>query len=174
MLRRMVFVLLLMSACGPSTSGSNSNWVKCATSSDCSALGAGASCLNGACAASTSSESDATTLPACTWSATLDATDAAVDGSCRAARMFLTCTSDAGDGADCLSDNSMECGPNLSPDVSFVCHDECGPQEYGLECGGPPREPPPDPPVQSDPPAGCRGIAFTPGGVAFYCCPCGQ
>ena len=50
-----------------------------------------------------------------------------------------------------------------------TCHDECGPNEYGVACGrvGPSG-------VSSDPPSpNCRTPGFTPGGTAFYCCPCG-
>src|SRR5882672_3533948 len=117
MLRRMVFVLLLVSACSaPSTSGSNSNWVTCSDDSSCAN---GFDCVGGACMPSASG-GDATTLPACTWSPTFDQTDAAAnDGRCVAARALLSCTSDAGIGGDCISDDPTQCsGPNPFPVVS--------------------------------------------------------
>jgi hypothetical protein len=159
MLRYLMIALLLVSACGhPSTSGSNSNWIKCSTSSECSTLGEGASCIDGACVASTA-------LPACTW-APLSAE--AGSRACSANRALLECSTEAGAGTICLSDNPTQCPDQPVLGGSLTCHNQCDPHEYGVVCGGPP------PAIYADPPAGCRGVTPVPSGAVFYCCPCSQ
>jgi hypothetical protein len=105
--------------------------------------------------------------PACHWPAAFDATDAG--GGCRAGRFRLACDGgDAGLSVGCISDDPRQCdGVRVQPDVTFTCHDECAPNEFGLVCGGvgPGSAP-------SDPPAGCHSFSPTPGGIVFYCCPC--
>jgi hypothetical protein len=93
----------------------------------------------------------------CSWPADLEG-DAG--GTCRAASFLLTCR--RGRGVFCLSDNPNSCGT-----TSSGCQSQCGPNEYGAACGfiGPGGS--------VDPPApGCHGQLLTPGGLAFYCCPC--
>jgi hypothetical protein len=115
------------------------------------------------------SDSGATQLPACRWPAALDPTDGAATGQCRAARAFVTCQDGTGGGQGCLSNDPMRC-PDLSaqPAVGLTCQNECAANEYGAACGsvGPSTAPFPTPPT------GCRMVAPTPGGIAFYCCPC--
>jgi len=48
--------------------------------------------------------------------------------------------------------------------------DQCAGSEYAVACGGLPQ--PDAASVNQQPPSGCRLVLATPGGVAFYCCPC--
>ncbi len=104
-------------------------------------------------------------LPACSWAAKLDRVDAAA-GACRAARVLLSCGSQTGAMETCLSDDPSQCP---TADAHADCHEQCRANEYGVACGSPnPRA------IREPPPAGCRSVAVTPGGVVFYCCPCGR
>jgi hypothetical protein len=119
------------------------------------------------CKAATCSR-DTPSLPACRWPASLDAADAGT-GACRPARAFLSCAADNGTTELCLSNDPTQCpGPNAQPGVTYTCHDQCEANEYGLACGaigvG----------LTGPPPEGCRSVNPTPGGVDFYCCPCGS
>src|ERR1017187_8197176 len=84
-------------------------------------------------------------LPACTWPASLDPTDAD-NGQCTAARTLLGCSGgDSGVQEGCISNDPTQCpaGPVTVPGVSFTCHDQCAPTEYGVVCGsiGPSAQP---------------------------------
>jgi hypothetical protein len=116
----------------------------------------------------------ATGLPACTWPASLDPTDAS-NGQCVAARALLSCPLAGGVTEGCLSNDLTQC-PSGGPQAgapSGACQDECQANEYALSCGtiGPGNqdaEPPPPPP------AACRGAGVTPAGIYYECCPCGS
>jgi hypothetical protein len=101
-------------------------------------------------------------LPACTWPASLDPTDAS-GGKCTAARAYLVCADPSGGQVGCISDDPTRC-PGTA---GYGCKDQCNADEYGAVCGqvGPGPE--------EAPPAGCRLVGPTPAGIAFYCCPCG-
>ena len=77
-------------------------------------------------------------LPACTWPAALDPTDASPRGQCVAYRAFLSCKGSNGDGEGCLSNDPTQCpGPNPVVGVTFSdCQDECNADEYAVGCGG--------------------------------------
>jgi len=102
-----------------------------------------------------------TTLPQCSWPSSLDASDAA-QGQCRAARALVQCDLGGGVTEGGLSDDATRCSGGAAG------HDLCNEDEYGAACGsvGPSQA------VADDPPAGCRSKLMTPGGVAFFCCPC--
>jgi hypothetical protein len=109
-------------------------------------------------------------LPACTWPASLDPT-AAGNGQCTAARTLLRCSGgDSGVQEGCISNDPAQCpsGGVSVPGVSFTCHDQCAPTDYGVVCGGigPSAQPP------ATPPSGCLSMGVTPGGTEYYCCPC--
>ncbi|HXU80007.1 MAG TPA: hypothetical protein VN914_01330 [Polyangia bacterium] len=109
-------------------------------------------------------------VSACSWPADLDPSDASA-GRCTAKRHRFDCEGTGGVHELCLSNLPDRCeGSNPIPDTTFTCHDQCGPQEYGVVCGrvGPSN-------VSSEPPSpSCRAPGSTPAGVAFYCCPCGS
>jgi hypothetical protein len=110
-------------------------------------------------------------VPACHWPASLDAMDAG-NNRCTARRHRLKCDAgDAGAFAGCISDDATRCaGLEAIPNVTFTCHDECSPGEFGVVCGGiGPLGPSSEPPSLD-----CRLPAHTPGGISFYCCPCGS
>jgi hypothetical protein len=99
----------------------------------------------------------------CRWPARLDRTDAAF-GQCRAALKLLSCTSEGGSGSICVS-NEDWCP--FTPPPSFECSSECVAGEYAAQCGAVG--------TSADPPSpACRSVIPTPGGVVFYCCPCGS
>lgn len=100
---------------------------------------------------------------ACPMLAKLNSTDAAQVGY-SAGRAFFQCSLTGGITEECISNDPDGCG-NLSG-----CSNQCGPTEYGLSYGG---VGPLAPPPSIDLPTGCRLGLPTPGGVAFYCCPCG-
>jgi hypothetical protein len=103
----------------------------------------------------------------CSWPADLNPTDAG-PGRCTAKRYRLQCESSSGVGQLCLSNDPNHCEADFAP-PGATCHDQCGPNEYGVVCGrvGPSG-------VSSDPPSpNCHTPGFTPAGTAFYCCPCG-
>jgi len=120
-------------------------------------------CIQGRCVL------PSTTPASCHWPASLDATDAGA-GRCVAKRHRLSCNGgDAGVFESCISDSADHCeGPSVVPGVTFTCRDDCQPSEYGVVCGGIG----PGGPSSEPPSADCRSAAYTPGGTAFYCCPC--
>lgn len=99
----------------------------------------------------------------CSWPAALDTADAAA-GECRAARHHLTCRRAAGGFVSCLSNDPTVC-PNGE---GTACESKCAAGEYAIACGavGPGSWP--------QPPAHCRNVGTTPGGISFACCPCGS
>jgi len=106
-------------------------------------------------------------LPVCGWPASLDPADAS-GGQCVAARLYLSCTNDAGDGESCLSNDPTQC-PGIDPVVGPPfggCVDLCHADEYAVGCGevGPGSWP--------SPPASCRLLPPNPGGTTAACCPC--
>jgi hypothetical protein len=99
----------------------------------------------------------------CHWPSNLD--DAGPD-QCHAARALVACHDATGATCVCLSDSTDSCA---SCGVGFSgCQDECGANEYAVNCGvvGP------SPNGIPDPPAGCTQKSVTPAGTAQYCCPC--
>jgi len=109
-------------------------------------------------------------LPAaCPMLAKLNPTDAAPIGY-SAGRVLLQCSFVGGTSEECVSNDVSRCSSGGVPENSRGCSDLCGPTEYGLSYGGvgPFASPP-----SIDLPTGCRLGLPTPGGVAFYCCPCG-
>src|SRR4030081_3933934 len=76
------------------------------------------------------STSSGAALPACTWPASLDPSDAS-DGRCVAARAYLTCTAPGGGGAACISNDLTQCPGSAGE----TCEDQCHADEYGAACG---------------------------------------
>ena len=105
----------------------------------------------------------ATDSTSCTWPASLNPRDAS-DGQCTAARAYVNCTFADGSGELCLSDDPTGC-PNSPVSPGGACQNQCSSTEYAVQCGkiGP---------SSFEAPAGCRMASATPGGIAFYCCPC--
>ena len=124
---------------------------------------------SGVDAISTDGASDKEPLPQCTWPGSLN--DAGPDG-CRASRALVACNGPAG-GCDCRSDDATTCPTPTTCGLAYgytTCQDQCADNEYAVACGGPPQ---PDAAyVNQQPPSSCRLALATPGGVAFYCCPC--
>jgi hypothetical protein len=111
-----------------------------------------------------------TSLPACTWPASLDPVADGAVGRCVAARAYLSCTSASGAGEACLSDDPAQCpasaGSPVAVETFSGCQDQCHADEYAVGCGG--AGPGPWPP----PPTGCRAGPIGPGGGTISCCPC--
>jgi len=105
----------------------------------------------------------------CGWPTSLN--DAG-PGGCRVSRALVSCNGPSG-GCACASDDSTTCPTPTTCDVAHgytSCQDQCTDGEYAVACGGLPQ---PDASfVYQQPPSGCRLGLATPGGVAFYCCPC--
>lgn len=134
-------------------------------------------------AASATTTDGSVALPACTWPASLDPTDAATDaasGQCMAARTYLSCQLSSDLFEDCASDNALQCPPtwamasgstsgsDAASDASFTCVNQCHASEYFVGCGGPGPGPWPDLP------SGCRALLGAFGGGVTGCCPCGS
>jgi hypothetical protein len=114
---------------------------------------------------------DGTTLPACSWPASLGPNDAST-GACRnASRAVLSCTQPSGAGELCLSNDLVQCSDMsaaaAAPSGAPRCQDLCQPDEFGIICGpiGPTT-------TGANPPSNCRSLLPTPAGIVFYCCPC--
>jgi hypothetical protein len=162
---------------GPPTCGCVDH--HCSSASTCLAVGAGECpyCPYGyqpgadGCQTCTCNSADAgveaAPIVACHWPAILDATDAG-QGACHAARFSLKCTGSNGVIEECLSGEPTQCpgGDSAMPGVSFTCRGICAPNEYGVTCGSV------GPGSIGQPPAGCRGGFWSPGGTVSYCCPC--
>ena len=96
--------------------------------------------------------------------ASLNSTDATQVGY-NAARGLFQCTG-GGVTAICVSNDATGCSGSAADN----CTNLCSANQYGLGYGGVgPLAPPPSIAL----PAGCGQGMYTPGGVAFYCCPCG-
>jgi len=105
-----------------------------------------------------------TSPPACPMLASLNSTDVAPVGY-TAARGLFQCTG-GGVTAICVSNDATGCSGSAADN----CTNLCSANQYGLGYGGVgPLAPPPSIAL----PAGCGQGMYTPGGVAFYCCPCG-
>jgi hypothetical protein len=114
---------------------------------------------------------DATPPTGCPMLASLNPTDAAQVGY-SAGREFLECSYAGGTTEDCISSNATGCPGTVAVEGGLIgCSNLCAASEYGLSYGGvgPSAAPP-----SIDLPVGCKLGLQTPGGPAFYCCPCGQ
>lgn len=99
----------------------------------------------------------------CRWPSTLD--DAG-PGGCRAGRALIECSTWGGVTCDCVSDQATcDCDPSRG----WTCQDLCTPGQYAIACGAAGGSAGP----AASPPDGCSAALLTPGGVAYYCCPCG-
>jgi hypothetical protein len=107
---------------------------------------------------------------ACPLPASLTGVDPA-SGQCRAARMLLNCPVTQNVNRLCLSNDRFRCSDDTTASDAGVpsgCDDLCAPGDYAVACGKP------GPGTSPAPPAGCKDGRPTPGGVVFYCCPCGS
>jgi hypothetical protein len=96
--------------------------------------------------------------------ASLNSTDVAPVGY-TAARGLFQCVA-GGVTEICVSNDATGCSVSAADN----CTNLCSANQYGLGYGGVgPLAPPPSIAL----PAGCGQGMYTPGGVAFYCCPCG-
>lgn len=96
--------------------------------------------------------------------------------ACHVGAAYVSCGYPSGLGCGCISDDPTGC-PGCNTASGATCQDQCGPNQYGLSCGGPPA------PlylyadgsggfVDQEPPDACVGKGVTPAGSAYYCCPC--
>jgi hypothetical protein len=118
-------------------------------------------------ATATDAGTSTTTVEGCSWPAAL-AQAGSGSGQCNsAARRVLSCNISSDVTSICITSDTACDASNAS--VAVTCQNLCEATEFGVACGsiGPGVS-------QVAPPAGCRGVVYTPGGVAFYCCPCGM
>ena len=110
----------------------------------------------------TDASAEVSQLQACPGLSTFDHGDGG--SACGAARAFFGCPGEA-----CIS-NDLGCPGQADP---TQCHDQCGPDQYAVECraavgllpdGGPPPSP--------QPPSACV-LVTTAVEIVFFCCPCG-
>ena len=107
---------------------------------------------------------------ACSWPADLNSTDLST-AQCRVAHALLSCEGSNGTSASCISNDPTQCpGPNPQPGVSFTCTNQCNAGEYAATCGGVGPQSGPS----AQPPTDCRNMGVNPGGISYYCCPCGD
>jgi hypothetical protein len=141
--------------------------VGCSSSSSTSSVSA---------ADSTGNSTSASTLPACSWPASLDPPEDAGGWSWSVGRTYIACD-DGNDFEDCISPDGVTCpGPNGIPGATLTnCKNLCKADEYAVSSGGPPAflpdggfTNPPEPNL----PASCRFLSANPAGVAMYCCAC--
>jgi hypothetical protein len=147
---------------GP-TEGTNTNWVKCTTTADCTKIAASATCVANVCQLPDGAAAEqSVSHPSCTWPSMLDG-DASSRATCHAARAYVSCSEPGGVTEQCVSDGDKSCPSSGSGSCTFKCADT----EYVAVCGGIGPGPVPDPP------GGCKFSGANPGGVSYYCCPCG-
>lgn len=133
------------------------------------------------------STSKASAAPStCKWPASLN--DAG-PGACRVGRAYVECkypsgvSCDGGLGASspggltmlCISDDPTSCQGCDSISGPATCTNMCAPNEYAVSCGGPPLfsgDGGFDNFAYQQPPANCVGVAGTPAGNEYSCCPC--
>jgi hypothetical protein len=102
----------------------------------------------------------------CSFPATTASTP--TTGDCNSNRTLIECKSDSSEYEICLSDNVNAC-PGESP--NGTCQPQCQPTEYAAACGGSSDAGA----LNANPPtSSCRALPPNPGGVVFYCCPCGS
>lgn len=121
----------------------------------------------------------------CNWPANLN--DGG-PGACSVGRAYVECMyplgveCEGGTGASspsgltqgCLSNDPTRCSGCSSTSGTATCKSQCAPDQYAVSCGGPPMFSP-NGGIGFDyqaPPDGCVGIASTPGGNTYSCCPC--
>ncbi|HVV52264.1 MAG TPA: hypothetical protein VHO06_21525 [Polyangia bacterium] len=97
----------------------------------------------------------------CSWPSSLNDADGRT--ACQPARAFVSCTDSTGAGCECLSDQ-VSCACQAA---GVTCQDKCAANQYAVACGGV------GPGAVPSPPDGCTFAGANPGGVAYYCCPCG-
>ncbi len=161
-----LFCAVTFAACSSPApgAGTNTNWIKCGIDVDCANASAAATCVSGVCrTADGRAAMAASKLPSCTWPSTFDA-DASSRATCHPSRAYIACTNPGGTDESCTTNGAITC----QGATSGTCHNDCTANEYAAACGGIGPGPVPDPP------AGCRSLGANPGGVAFYCCPCGS
>lgn len=93
--------------------------------------------------------------------------------ACSVNEALLQCTNqETGASETCLSDNVNAC-PDSDPSFVGDCKSLCPLAQYAAACGGLPSSDASAPPI--DPPSPkCTAQGTSPGGVAYYCCPCGS
>jgi hypothetical protein len=120
----------------------------------------------------------------CRRSASLDDAGPGVH-ACTAWNALLVCSSPTGRACNargtpplieiCSSDALTSCPDCSPPPEGTTCTNQCAPNEYALDCGGPPPIPLPDGSVPvviyQEPPAACRAAAIDFEGQSL-CCPC--
>ena len=108
--------------------------------------------------------------PSCSWPAALDDPDkmGSSRDRCVATRTRLSCALPGGATEICATDDPLQCEHANAPPPE-ACHAACGRNEFAATCGGVGPSGGPGP----APPAGCRFEGLVPGGLTYYCCPCG-
>jgi len=93
-------------------------------------------------------------------------------GACAVGYAYVDCRFPSGAGCLCISNDPTSC-PGCGPGSGATCENRCASNEYAVSCGGPPRLLP-DGGFASyqQAPDACVGIAGTPGGNLYSCCPC--
>jgi hypothetical protein len=127
----------------------------------------------GAPALDSSTRDSAAATQACRWPESLNDAGPGVR-ACGVGRAFVECTYPSGAGCGCISDDPTSC-PGCGPASGATCRSRCAPNEYAVSCGGPPALPLPDGSFASlyqDAPDACVGVAGTPAGNLYSCCPC--
>jgi hypothetical protein len=105
--------------------------------------------------------------PSCSWPAALDPDESgSARDHCVAKRTRLSCALPGGVTEICPTNDPTRCEDEM-PSGAQECHAECVRNAFSLVCGGAGPGPVPAPP------AGCQPSLPVPGGVVFYCCPCG-
>ena len=157
-------IVLSALACGEAQSAPQATASNIRHASDESAAGAGQPSTEGGAGAT---EGDSPGGIATSSDCSLPPDDQA-SGSCHARRVLARCTSADGSSI-CITDEGGRCE---GTDESVSCENLCEPDEYALSCGSLGGRAPGGA-TPAAPPDACRSVAPTPGGIVFYCCPCG-
>lgn len=85
---------------------------------------------------------------------------------CTVGHAQVWCTQPSGGGCGCIADSAASGCPGCTPTGGTTCENKCAPNQYAVACGGLGSG------QYEQVPDACVGVVYTPGGVAFACCPC--
>jgi hypothetical protein len=106
-------------------------------------------------------------VASCTWPASLEPGNGS---PCHANRYVVTCSLSGGGESECLSAEPTSCGEDH---LTFDCHQQCGPREYGVACIYLPDASTPSPDASVPGPQGCHPVGGPALTIGFACCSCG-
>jgi hypothetical protein len=122
---------------------------------------------DGSAGADASGQADGAELGdgACHWPADLGDAGPTVT-ACSVGRAFVECMYPSGATCECISDDPTTCTGCGLADAAATCQSKCAANQYAVSCGGVPGM------TYQTAPTACVGVASSPEGNEYSCCPC--